>query len=70
MVSSNRLHKGVDQAGFIKRLTRIACHEVGHVQGLHHCPEENCLMNDANERISTIDNSTGELCSKCWDKIK
>lgn len=69
VVSSNRLHKNVSDKVFYKRLTRISCHEVGHVLGLHHCPEENCLMNDANERIATIDNSSGKLCDKCWNEI-
>ncbi|UKN02048.1 hypothetical protein K6119_00780 [Paracrocinitomix mangrovi] len=70
VVSSNRLHKDVSDKTFFKRLTRISCHEVGHVLGLHHCPEQNCLMNDANETIKTIDNSTGELCKDCWRKIR
>lgn len=69
VVSSNRLHKNGTDKQFYTRLSRIACHEVGHVLGLKHCPEEACLMNDANEKISTIDNSTGNLCEKCWSKI-
>ncbi|MBD3637435.1 MAG: matrixin family metalloprotease [Crocinitomicaceae bacterium] len=69
VVSSNRLHKGATQKMFYKRLTRISCHEVGHVLGLRHCPEKKCLMNDANETIKTVDKSTGKLCEKCWNKI-
>ena len=69
VVSSNRLHKDVGDKLFYKRLTRISCHEVGHVLGLSHCPEPKCLMNDANESIKTIDKSTGELCESCWDDI-
>lgn len=69
VVSSNRLHKNASKQQFYTRLTRIACHEVGHVMGLHHCPEQKCLMNDANEKISTIDNSTGKLCEKCEAEI-
>ncbi len=69
VISSNRLHKGVSDKQFYIRLTRITCHEVGHVLGLRHCPEANCLMNDANESIKTIDNSTGVLCLKCKHKI-
>ena len=65
IVSSNRLHKNVSNATFYKRLMRITCHEVGHVLGLKHCPEPNCLMNDANESIRTIDKSTGVLCEEC-----
>lgn len=69
VVSSNRLHKNVSDAKFYKRLMRISCHEVGHVLGLPHCPIENCLMSDANESIRTVDNSTGDLCEKCWNEI-
>ena len=69
VVSSNRLHKNVNDRTFYKRLNRISCHEIGHVLGLHHCPEPNCLMNDANESISTIDKSTGVLCQSCKEAI-
>lgn len=69
VVSSNRLHKSVSDKKFYTRLTRIACHEVGHVLGLRHCPKENCLMNDANESIKTIDQSTGVLCDDCKTDI-
>lgn len=65
VVSSNRLRKNANEYQFYNRLCRIACHEVGHVMGLHHCEEKKCLMNDANEKISTIDESTGELCEQC-----
>jgi archaemetzincin len=63
VVSTNRLHKGVNSKTFYTRLTRIATHEVGHVLGLPHCPTPKCVMNDANESIKTIDKSTGELCA-------
>ena len=69
VVSSNRLKKGASTKQFYKRVCRISCHEVGHVLGLRHCPSKNCLMNDANEKISTIDNSTGKLCDKCYNQI-
>jgi archaemetzincin len=69
VVSSNRLRKNGTGAQFYQRLCRIACHEVGHVLGLHHCSQKACLMNDANEKITTIDKSTGNLCEKCWSKI-
>lgn len=69
VVSSYRLGSGVSKKKFFIRLTRISCHEVGHVYGLHHCPKPNCLMNDANESIKTIDKSTGVLCNDCKGKI-
>ena len=70
VVSSHRLKKNVSNKTFEKRLTRIACHEVGHVLGLRHCPEQKCLMNDANESIKTIDQSTGVLCAECKAAIQ
>ena len=70
VVSSNRLSAGVSKATYIRRLVRISAHEVGHVLGLPHCPNKRCLMNDANESIKTIDNSTGDLCDECWKKIE
>lgn len=70
VVSSNRLwSKGANTKQFYNRLVRISCHEVGHVLGLRHCPERKCLMNDANESITTIDKSTGTLCENCWKEI-
>jgi len=70
VVSSNRLSDGVSDKTFYTRLTRISCHEVGHVLGLPHCPTSGCIMSDANESIKTIDNSKGNLCDKCWKKIE
>lgn len=70
VVSSNRLSEKVSKAKYYTRLTRIACHEIGHVLGLHHCPSKDCLMNDANESIGTIDNSKGELCVDCKKEIE
>ena len=70
VVSTYRLRKNVSTTKYYTRLKRISTHEVGHVLGLHHCPTPNCVMNDANESIKTIDNSTGKLCNDCWSTIK
>ena len=70
VVSNYRLKKGVNREQYLTRLTRICNHEVGHVLGLRHCPTKACLMNDANETIRTIDNSTGRLCDNCTRKIR
>ncbi|WP_027420209.1 archaemetzincin [Crocinitomix catalasitica] len=69
VVSSNRLRANVSKEKFHLRLARITSHELGHVLGLRHCPTKECLMNDANESIKTIDQSTGELCEDCKSKI-
>lgn len=52
-----------------QRLAKVAIHELGHNLGLPHCPDKKCVMTDAVERISTIDNARAGLCSKCKKKI-
>lgn len=68
VVSSFRL-KHKNKAVFISRLQKVSIHEVGHNMGLHHCDNKDCVMTDAVERISTIDNESFELCGECKREI-
>ncbi|ULQ57110.1 matrixin family metalloprotease [Flavihumibacter rivuli] len=43
IASSYRLNPGQKQQQFFK----VAIHEIGHTQGLHHCPVSTCYMRDA-----------------------
>ncbi|WP_175632993.1 archaemetzincin [Pedobacter ghigonis] len=52
----------------LERLLKTASHEIGHIFGLTHCVEANCLMNGANSLAET-DRSTARLCSKCQQKL-
>lgn len=64
VVSSFRLqHK--DKTIFISRLQKVAIHEIGHNMDLPHCSNKHCVMTDAVERISTIDNEGADLCWEC-----
>lgn len=56
---------GVDPAKLKARLAKIAVHEIGHNRGLDHCENKHCVMTDAVEKISTVDNAEMRLCSKC-----
>jgi archaemetzincin len=47
------------------RLRKVAVHEFGHNLGLSHCPDKNCVMTSAAEKLTTIDNEKLELCTKC-----
>lgn len=47
------------------RLKKVAIHEFGHNLGLAHCPNKNCVMTSAAEKLATIDHEKMALCEKC-----
>ncbi|MES2543732.1 MAG: matrixin family metalloprotease [Bacteroidota bacterium] len=59
VVSSFRLSKSNKREQFYK----VALHELGHTQGLPHCPKKNCLMRDA-EGGNPLDQEK-EFCPDC-----
>jgi archaemetzincin len=63
VVSSFRL--GNDAHKLKDRFAKISVHEIGHNLGLDHCPNKRCVMTDAVEKISTIDNAEMRLCERC-----
>ncbi len=69
IVSTYRLRKGTTKENFIMRLKKVSCHELGHNFGLPHCPNTDCIMQDAAETIKTIDNVALHLCDDCRKKI-
>lgn len=68
IVSTFRLNNK-NQKLFYSRIKKIAVHEIGHNLGLPHCPDKECVMQDAAESISTIDNVSMILCDECKRKI-
>ena len=56
---------GSNQEVKLERAKKITLHELGHNLGLKHCVNKSCLMTDAVESISTIDNAKANLCEKC-----
>jgi archaemetzincin len=64
VISTFRL-KGKTESITIDRLIKVILHELGHNIGLPHCPTKGCFMEDANEKVSTVDGETLELCPKC-----
>ena len=66
MVSSHRLRrKARDAAQVTWRVTNTAVHELGHVLGLDHCGEPNCVMLDAEGGITNTDESSGGPGPQC-----
>lgn len=68
IISTARLHCN-NESKYLERIIKITLHEIGHNHGLNHCPDKKCLMTDAVERISTVDNAETRLCARCHNKI-
>ncbi|WP_428231739.1 archaemetzincin family Zn-dependent metalloprotease [Flavobacterium sp.] len=52
----------------LSRLLKISSHEIGHMFGLHHCTNANCVMNGTNSMDET-DRHSIRLCSVCQRKL-
>jgi len=64
-VASNfRLNKDNKNEQFFK----VTIHEIGHTQGLKHCPEKSCFMRDAEGKNPTDEET--DFCGKCRDFLK
>lgn len=59
VASTFRLNKNNKNSQFYK----VAIHELGHTQGLPHCPEKTCFMRDAEGGNPT--DELKEFCKKC-----
>jgi len=59
VISSYRL----DPAKILRQLPKVVIHELGHTQGLPHCPVKSCYMRDA-AGGNHLDEETG-FCDKC-----
>ncbi|TDX86058.1 Zn-dependent protease [Epilithonimonas xixisoli] len=64
VASSFRLDASKRKEQFYK----IIIHEIGHTQGLKHCPEKTCFMRDAEGGNPTDDET--DFCEKCKDYLK
>lgn len=59
VASTFRLSKENSNEQFFK----VAIHELGHTQGLKHCPEKTCFMRDAEGKNPT--NEEKDFCKQC-----
>lgn len=51
------------------RLCKEIVHEIGHLLGLRHCPDHNCVMHFSNT-IADTDLKRPELCDPCRRQIE
>lgn len=63
--------KTLDTSNYItclKRLNKVASHEIGHMFSLRHCLHAQCVMNGSNNLHET-DQAPNRLCSACQQKL-
>lgn len=64
VISTFRAGKNkVSHSIFLRRMTTLALHELGHTYGLEHCPVAICLMKDAEGKMNLDDGNS--YCEKC-----
>lgn len=65
IISLTRLKTGVrDKELFFERIEKEAVHELGHVFGLKHCPNPNCVMYFSSN-IEDTDRKSANFCPEC-----
>jgi archaemetzincin len=73
IVSSFRLRGFGDEANeselIERRIIKEAVHEIGHMLGLQHCPNINCVMHFSKALIDT-DIKSDNYCSECQEQIE
>jgi archaemetzincin len=52
---------------FLRRMTTLSLHELGHTYGLEHCPVNTCLMKDAGGKMNLDDGDS--YCNKCLNYL-
>ncbi len=52
-----------------ERILKEAAHETGHLLGLDHCPNSNCLMSFSNN-LEQVDQKLPILCEDCIPKLR
>ncbi len=63
-LNPERFGESADQRLFETRAAREAMHETGHLFGLGHCPDRQCVMSFSNS-LSEVDAKSSEFCPAC-----
>lgn len=53
----------------VRRLAKVIMHELGHVYGLDHCPNQGCIMEESDLSVQQIDKEYG-FCKTCTNYLK
>jgi len=72
VVSSFRLHQFNDsdeEERFRQRVRKEAVHEIGHMIGLQHCSNANCVMHFS-KTLTDTDIKSDDYCSECKTQVE
>lgn len=69
IISDFRFRKNAETELILTRFKNVAVHEIGHNFGLLHCGDSNCIMKDANGKLSSIEGNKRSLCSRCKNRL-
>jgi len=68
IVSINRFKTG-EKKLLYERTIKTIIHELGHIFGLDHCKNTNCVMFFSNSLVDT-DNKSRNICGQCYQRMK
>ena len=70
MVYTKRLRatQSDDANRFLSRLRKEALHELGHLLGLQHCPNRECVMSFSNS-LEEVDSKSDDFCRYCRKRL-
>ena len=73
VISTFRLHeefygRSADTLMLLSRIEKEAIHEVGHMMGLTHCLDRNCVMYPSNS-LSQTDVKSTKFCPECRSNL-
>ncbi len=57
-----------DRELLLERATKTSIHEIGHMMGLRHCPNEQCVMHFALS-VAAVDAVPPEFCPRCARRL-
>jgi archaemetzincin len=68
IISLHRLYQDASNDLLLTRATKEAVHEMGHMLGMNHCPDSNCVMCFSNS-LQDTDNKAAAFCQSCRPKL-
>lgn len=68
IVSLARLRRGAIMEKIVERAVKTAVHEIGHLNGLRHCKNRDCVMSLSFGLIDT-DRKDKRFCDMCYKRL-